>query len=125
MKRRVIAIAVVLAAVGVAWFALWRNEGPMWRAVMLEREVTSSDLYWVWRWGKYRGTPQGSSWRLQENGIVIHFEFAYGDYKPGSVFTYWENWEIFAQTRHDSGEQRNSLPWWPHPPLIDLREFEE
>ncbi len=130
MKRRVIAIAVVLAAVGLVGM----NWEPLWRAVMLERVIRhdGDDYTFVEhhrRWGKHQGQQHGPNWEIQRDGVVGHFEFENGDIREGSVVTAWGSggrvFEQFRWPERRAEDRRTSPPWWPHPPLIDLREFEE
>ena len=138
MKRRVITIAVVLAAVVVAWLALWMNEGPLWRAVMLKRVIDTEDssrvvLKYVRRWDKPSANVEGPCWVLyKDTGAIMYGNMEDGKLKLGSVATLWDAspGRVMAQSRRLSLsigdiETRRSPPWWPHPPLIDLREFEE
>ena len=135
MKSRVIAIAVVVA-IAVLCVPLWMNEGPLWRAVMLKRVWDTSDadrnivLMCVWRWGKNRGVRHGPWWQLYPSGQIDHYVFENDNQKPGSVHTRWGSdgeiiYQLPAWTKGRAQEYRYSPPWWPHPPLIDLREFEE
>ena len=136
MKRRVIAIAVVLAAVGLVWLALWRNEGPLWRAVMLKTVRSTSEnpgtivLMCVWRWGNNKGVKHGPWWQLFPSGQVDHYVMENDNQKPGSTHTRWghgpEGKILFQNHLSTTGtrtEYRSSPPWWPHPRLIDLSEF--
>ncbi len=127
MKRRVIAIVVVLAAVGVVW--QWE---PVWRAVMMKKVTQSLGLYsmelkWVPRWGEDQEPQDGPRWWLHAHGTIQYVEYENGAVKRGSVTTRWDSdGKIREQFRWiEPRDLRTSPPWWPHPPLIDLREFEE
>ncbi len=53
-----------------------------------------------------------------------------GDFGGRIVSTFWDTagkvaLQRLRDNRQTSWEYRNDPPWWPHPPLIDLREFEE
>ncbi len=119
MKRRVIAIAVVLAAVGVVWQC-----ETLWRPVMLKKVLDTSEpgiieLKWVWRWG---GQRYGHFWVWHDGNV------AFIDYPRRFTVSWDSDGEVKTQSRagaRGEPEGRTSPPWWPHPPLVDLREFEE
>jgi len=134
MKRRVIAIVVVLASVTVACWANWE---PLWRAVMTKKMRLSTAgaecVIWASRWGNSdssRRTGQ-AFFRYKSTGGFLYIELKNGHPIPDGVATEWdESRRVVGQRRLEGNgpnviETRTSPPWWPHPPLIDLREFEE
>ena len=135
MKRKRVMLAAVLlvAVVGVVWLTLWRHEGPLWWAVMLERIVHSSHgettLYSVCRWGEHRGEAYGPQWIRHSDGRTTYFVWESGEVKSGSISTQWNpDGRVYRQldeSPYPVFEERLSPPWWPHPPLIDVSEFEK
>ena len=129
MKRRVIAIAVVLAAVGVVL-----NCEPIWRAVMWEKVLEVEEqggivyLYHAPRSHAPTGWRQsdGHVWKKLPSGVIAHFELDHGQLARGGFTTYWRT-DGCVNHQYANGVQSYLIfpPWWPHPPLIDLREFEE
>ncbi len=127
MKRRVIAIAVVLAAVGVVGM----NWETLWQALKYERTLYASEsTVTVWyeaRWGKPAHTLR---WDFLKDYGTIQCTEQRGEEWTDEIETTWNNeGQVIRQRRGVSyasgGPSRDSPPWWPHPPLIDLREFEE
>ncbi len=131
-RRRIIAGVILLAAVAVAV-----PFGPgVWRQAKLRRVVErypggGALIKHVWRFGDHQGQAEGFVWRRYPAGNVDCWEHKDGQMAPGSFFTQWSaSGEVYKQLRHPRFEGdppgfRDSPPWWPHPPLIDLSEFEE
>ncbi len=125
MKRRVIAIAVVLAVVGVACWTNW--ESVAFKRVLIHHHQ-ATELARVWRLG---GVRHGPRWTLYHEpsgsaGVVFYEEYENGKSLAGSITTIWgPDGRISSQNVIGDNRSRTSPPWWPHPPLIDLREFEE
>ena len=130
MKRRVIAIAVVVMVailVGMNW-------EPLWRAVMLKKVLDTSSspdmvaLSWVSRWEEDAGLKYGPCWTLYDDGTVSYEQLGkWGRINWEGVVTLWDS-ERRVHSQYRRGKrliERDSPPWWPPPPLIDLREFEE
>ena len=127
MKRRVTAIAVVLAAVALV-ATNWRS---LWQVVKYERTLHASEsTVTVWykaRWGSPAHTLR---WDLLKDYGTIQCTEQRGEEWTDEIETTWNNeGQVIRQIRGVSyasgGPFRNSPPWWPHPPLIDLKEFEE
>ena len=82
----------------------------------------------VWRWG---GLGHGPRWTLyhepsERAGVIVHEKYENGKSLAGSIMTMWgPDGRISSQHMNGDHSVRTSPPWWPHPPLIDLREFEE
>ena len=152
MKRRVIAIAVVLAAVGIAYRVLLYEEPhvaelessrpSLEEPAMVKRVVSrygdeATELYWEWSRGEKQGQRTGPCWRLWASESIEYEEYENGKIKHDSITSRWNSdGKIVWQARgpvsllalpygSPKPETRTSPPWWPHPPLIDLREFEE
>ena len=125
MKRRVIAIAVVVAAVTVVGMS-WE---PLYPVVMLKKVLDTSEpnlikLKWVWRWGENRGRGHGPNWELYTLDRIVSCIEADGGSSHLLMRTDWgSDGQIFHQ--FTDLEHRTSPPWSPHSPLIDLSEFEE
>ena len=75
-------------------------------------------------------THDGPLWVRHPPDLFRYIEeLKHGKVARGSVVTvYLPTGEVKSQERHFSSkghEPRTSPPWWPHPPLIDMTEFEE
>ena len=116
MKRKRIVIASLLLISPLSWHAL-----------ILKKKVYELDGIVFIQYQDHRTISDGHvqvvrEWRYErESG-----EVSFADWKSRTWTTWDKNSEVIGQLRLDSSEEtRDSPPWWPHPPLIDLREFEE
>ena len=140
-KSRVIAIALLVAAVatiGLCWRPLM--ELALYKQIVLRYPDGAFELAKEgrWRWQSSWKCMTGPSWRRTANGDVFHTTWGpLGQSEIGNVTTRWNSKGTVTKQWMDSvwpiaggGTRRGSIkkleaPWWPHPPFIDLSEFEE
>ena len=97
---------------------------------------TTVVLYYAPRWNDPPGFAKadGPVWYRSVDKKISYSVLEHDQGARGSVTTKWDaNGKVIRQHRRPlkstAGgprvETRTSPPWWPHPPPIDLKEFEE
>ena len=132
MKRPRLLLAVILLAVITLLAALWVNEGPLWRWVMLEKVMIQSPARYLPRnspWTKrVAGFKSINRWTKTEHGRLVFFDLESGRqvqeqvWSKGSCIriTKWSprgTLYMQSRTRNEFGETipaetTTSPPWW-------------
>ena len=134
-QSRLLGVAILLAVTALPT-ALWVEEGPLWRMVMLETtEFTSpgkvAERRTVKRWGKHKGRAHGRRVLSHWNGFKAQqTELVNGS--VDGVVTFWsQDGRVVKQERYVIGrfvettkgppwmdgvtdQTKPTAPWWDH-----------
>ena len=123
MKRGRLVLVIILVAVAALVTALWVNEGPLWRLVMLKRlplEFSTAEGHKVRGWGMIkRSDSESYGWSVMwyvESGYRAIIVF-YVDGVPDRGVTWDVEGKVTEQvTTPEEGSgvwaANESAPWW-------------